>query len=245
MESNANNINEIERIIKENELSEINIGGRTFIAGGKNITEIKPIKNVAEQLRFSDLSSIVQILKQEKERFTGPMYINIENEKRVSVISSLDIEKEREIPYIAEIEGCRFRFGSSYSYENFVIALRSLFVATEGSENLLKLLKKMTNIESVEVKDDGISQSVVASAGSHFVEDVKATAIYLLKPYRTFIEAEQPESEFLFRVGQDKEFTLYEADGGAWKIKAKQAIREFLKEKLGDEIKKGEVIILG
>ena len=240
---NNNIVNDLERIIKENEVQVIENNGRTFAT--KELVEILPRKDVAREIRFSDLSSIVEIVKREMARFVLPIYINIETEKSVSVITSLDTEKEREKPYSAVAEGNRFNFGSAYDYERFVIAIRSQFIQTPNTANLLQLLKKVSNIESVETSDDGITQSVVAKQGAMLASDVKISPIIRLAPFRTFIEVEQPDSDFLFRISDRNVFALYEADGGAWKIKAKKNIRAFFEAALGDEIKTGAVVILG
>lgn len=240
---NNNIVNDIERIVTENKVQVIEANGRTFAT--KDLVEIMPRKDVAKEIRFSDLSSIVEIVKREMERFVLPIYINIETEKSVSVITSLDTEKEREKPYSAVAEGSRFNFGSGYDYERFVIAIRSQFIQTPNTANLLQLLKKVSNIESVETSDDGITQSVVAKQGAMLASDVKISPIIRLAPFRTFIEVEQPDSDFLFRISDRNVFALYEADGGAWKIKAKKNIRAFFEATLGDEIKTGSVVVLG
>ena len=160
-------------------------------------------------------------------------------------MSSLDTEKAREIPYCAVAEGGRYNFGRGYDYENFVIALRSLFVQNEETATLLQLLKKVASVESVEVEDDGITQQVVTKQGAQLAQNVKVSPIYKLAPFRTFIEVEQPESEFLFRLSDRTTFTLYEADGGAWKIKAKANIRAFFEKAFTSEIAAGNVVILG
>lgn len=240
---NNNIVNDIERIVTENKVQVIEANGRCYAT--KELVEIMPRKDVAKEIRFSDLSSIVEIVKREMGRFALPIYINIETEKSVSVITSLDIEKEREKPYSAVAEGSRFNFGSGYDYERFVIAIRSQFIQTPNTANLLQLLKKVSNIESVETSDDGITQSVVAKQGAMLASDVKISPIIRLAPFRTFIEVEQPDSDFLFRISDRNVFALYEADGGAWKIKAKKNIRAFFEAALGDEIKTGDVVILG
>ena len=38
--------------------------------------------------------------------------------------------------------------------------------------------------------------------------------------FRTFLEVEQPESEFLLRVDPDEGIGFFEADGGIWKLEA-------------------------
>ncbi len=243
METNNNIVKDIQKIVEENKVQIITVGDRTFST--KDLNEIKPVKDTAREIRFSDLSSIVEIVRREKERFVCPLYINIETEKRVSVITSLDAEKEREIPYSAVAEGSEFRFGNAYDYEKFVIAIRSLFVQTDDTAGLLELLKKVSSVESVEMEDDGVTQKVIAKQGALLAENVKVAPIRKLAPFRTFIEVEQPESEFLFRVSDRNAFALYEADGGAWKIKAKKNIRTFFENALKEEIAAEKVIILG
>ncbi|GAG24824.1 unnamed protein product, partial [marine sediment metagenome] len=61
-----------------------------------------------------------------------------------------------------------------------------------------------------------------------------------LKPYRTFREVDQPESNFILRYIDSKhpqnrsggiEAALFEGDGGAWKLEAIQNIKNWLTEK--------------
>ncbi|MNW60692.1 hypothetical protein D3C74_386970 [compost metagenome] len=63
----------------------------------------------------------------------------------------------------------------------------------------------------------GMTQSVVAKTGVATVEDVKVPNPVLLAPYRTFVEVEQPESSFVFRMKDGPSAALFEADGGAWR----------------------------
>lgn len=56
-----------------------------------------------------------------------------------------------------------------------------------------------------------------------------------LRPYRTFTEVEQPESEFVFRMKNydgSVGCAIFEADGGAWKNRAMKNIKEYLQYEL-------------
>ena len=57
-----------------------------------------------------------------------------------------------------------------------------------------------------------------------------------LRPYRTFVEVEQPVSEFVFRMKDNNGITcaLFEADGGAWKNTAMRNIKNYLESELED-----------
>lgn len=202
-------------------------------------------KDTANTLRFNDLSSIVPIIKNELKQFELPIYIVVNDYNDIEVITSLDGEKDRERPYRVTCDNSPFRFGNMYDYEDFVIALRSMFVQNAESEDLLKLLKTITNSNSIEVEDDGITQKVTASKGVLTASATKAAPIRRLAPYRTFTEIEQPTSEFLFRIRNNNTFSLFEADGGAWKRQAIENIKAFYASAFEKEIADGQIIIVG
>lgn len=200
-------------------------------------------KDTAKAVCFDDLSSLVPILKREIEMFNLPVYIVVNGYNEVRVLTALDNERERENPYIIRSEHSPFSFGRVYGYEDFVIALRSMFVQNEDSKQLLALLKKITDSNSVSVEDDGITQKVTSSKGI-LTSNQNAAPIRRLAPYRTFSEIEQPTSEFLFRIKDGGGFALYEADGGAWKLKAKKSIKDYYSDAFKEEIESGKVIIV-
>ena len=236
-----NIVKDLERIIKEN-ITLVEINGEKY--SNQDLQLIRHTDK-ASKIEFSDLSSLVSMIKNELTKFNRPLYINVENEGKVSVLTSMDNHKEREYPYSAVYSNRTFRFGSYCSYEDFVIALRSQFVLNEDTKNLLEMLKKITNSNSVETEDDGITQKVTMQQGASLASSAKVTPIRKLMPFRTFNEVAQPESEFLFRIRNGGDYALFEADGGAWKIEAKNNIRNYFETALKEEITSGEVVIVG
>lgn len=85
-------------------------------------------------------------------------------------------------------------------------------------------------------EDTGICQKATLKTGIQESEDKLLPDKVVLRPYRTFLEVEQPKSEFLFRAQDNKydgvQLSLHEADGGKWKIDAMTSIKEYLKEQL-------------
>ena len=65
-----------------------------------------------------------------------------------------------------------------------------------------------------------------------------------LQPCRTFLEVEQPASDFLLRLSKSGYPALHEADGGAWKLEAKRNIAADLGEKLADLVERGSVVVM-
>lgn len=65
-----------------------------------------------------------------------------------------------------------------------------------------------------------------------------------LRPFRTFLEVEQPESEFLLRLDDDGNVGLLEADGGMWQQTAKASITAYFEDKLAQEVKDGKIVVM-
>lgn len=65
-----------------------------------------------------------------------------------------------------------------------------------------------------------------------------------LRPYRTFTEVEQPESEFILRLDDEGRVGLIEADGGAWKMTAKASIAAYFETMLKEEVQSGSVVVM-
>lgn len=231
-------VTELKKLIQENTLQMIEVDGKKFLSG--SFEEIEEPIYKAAKLTFNDLDSIVKMLATEAKRFTAPLYISVAAHDNVQVFASLDERKGREFAYEAKREPCKFKFGAPYDYESFVVALRSLFVNTDEAQELLALIAKVRNTDSIETNDDGVSQTVKAQKGVSLSEFKTVRPIWKLKPYRTFIEVDQPESEFLFRI-KDNYFYLHEADGGAWQRTARKNIKAYFEEFANFE----EVIVVG
>ena len=65
-----------------------------------------------------------------------------------------------------------------------------------------------------------------------------------LRPFRTFLEVEQPVSEFLLRLDDDGNVGLFEADGGMWQQTAKASIAAYFEDKLAEEVKDGKIVVM-
>lgn len=114
-------------------------------------------------------------------------------------------------------------------------------------KSCLKYLKGepcMTKDESVTSEDNGITQTVAARQGVSLKSYVSVKPRVKLIPFRTFREVEQPASEFLLRVDSDGEIGLFEADGGAWQLEAKDNVASYFESALLPEIEAGRVVVI-
>lgn len=81
-----------------------------------------------------------------------------------------------------------------------------------------------------------MSQKATIKTGVASLSEAEVPSPCRLKPFRTFLEVDQPLSSFIFRLDEDNSggitCALYEADGGAWKINAKESVRAYLEQQL-------------
>ena len=153
-------------------------------------------------------------------------------------------DRQREEPYAVSAELVSIPFNQMLNYESMMITLKSKFVETPELLETVKLLGTITEENSAQLSDDGFTQSVVVRKGIAMKEGKVVKPIVRLKPYRTFNEVDQPESEFLLRLFEGGSVALYEADGGAWKLQARRNVAEYLKNALADLIESGEIIVV-
>ena len=110
------------------------------------------------------------------------------------------------------------------------------FLPTKRRDDVLRFVAGIVQIAEVKTADDGISQRVTAKTGIARVAEVDIPNPLTLQPYRTFPEAQQPESDFVFRVRTASDnaigVALFEADGGRWKLQAALNIKEWLTENI-------------
>lgn len=189
-----------------------------------------------ESLQVNSLSGFVDYINSrfDKDYFAGNL-VHVVSHKEVGLISNLLKDAGRETYITAHAFQAGFNFGRFYGLEPFIIAMQSCFVRNDDAMAILRVIGNIKEESVRQVGDDGITQSVTARAGIAMVEEVTVPNPVKLAPYRTFMEIEQPESEFVFRMrsgDHGPECALFEADGGAWKLEAMARVKDYLIEQL-------------
>lgn len=185
-------------------------------------------------LEFSTLQGLCDIVQREISNYTDGLIIKAD-ERSVNVYTDMCFEdKKRDLPYRAEAVTPSVCFDHYMSYEDMMITLKSKFVPTAERDELIRTLGTIIEENHTALSDDGFTQTVNIKQGIAIVGSKAINPIVRLKPYRTFVEVEQPESEFLVRLHSGGEVALFEADGGAWKLQARENIAVYLRENLGD-----------
>lgn len=219
-----------------------NINGDTY--SDHDLFRIEPHVDRPSTICVTGLDSIIKLVRNELDMFENlPLFIRVDGARTVSVFSTYDDVMRRDGLYEATCDVPGFRDGFR-EYEKAIIELRSLFVPGEGVDYLLDLLSRISKNNGVTTSDNGVSQEVEARQGISLKAMVAVRPRISLRPYRTFLEVEQPESEFLLRLDNDGNVGLFEADGGMWKLEAKKNICSFFEEALKSEIGGGKVVVM-
>lgn len=203
----------------------------------------------AEPLKLQTLDGLIEYIERQNDTM-NPVIIHVVNPDTIHVHSSANAGKSRDFWVRVDAVLPQFSYGEYLSAENMIIKLRSGFKATEARDSLIQFISSIKEEKVRESLDDGISQAVVAKNGVASVSTVTAPPTVILQPFRTFIEVEQPASEFIFRLRsgdlENKKPTamILEADGGAWRVAAVKNVGEYLRTRLADKITANFVTLL-
>lgn len=227
----------IEKILSLAPIQIKEIGGFTYAKNSLSRVDPPKFEQPTPQV-FHTLSGLVAFTTGRKVEFTGELYCHIVDQITVAVKNNLNPEagnirfKYAEAKCIED----RFGFGRWYPLEDFIVAVQSQFVMNDVISQLIDHLGHLANENVTENKDDGFSQSIQIRTGITTKSSVKIENPLSLKPFRTFREVEQPESMFIFRLRNQGSLqcSLYESDGGAWKLAAIESIKKYLTDELKD-----------
>lgn len=211
------------------------------INGGKYVD--KDVHRVDKELRASaiqmnTLTSLVDYLKAGVDSMADKMLVQVVSPMKVRVLSMLDADRKREELVDVEAMIPDFEYGRYMGNERFIIALQSKFIANDDRDLLLQFAGTVKDESIAQYGDDGVTQKATIKTGITSVGDAVVPNPVKLRPFRTFIEVEQPESAFVFRMrqaeGHGVECAIFEADGGAWKNAAMKSIKEYLQYELAE-----------
>ncbi len=203
---------------------------------------LPPKEPLPTTLAINTLSGVVEYIKNgtDKGLVQDGWMIHVVDPGTVTVVSGLFGRAEQRRVYLqatagAVLKDADFAYGCFYDAEEFNIKLQSVFVVNDDRERVLKLVGNIKEENVRQTGDDGVTQSVTARSGIARVEDVPVPNPVTLMPYRTFREVSQPTSDFILRLrsgrnGDMPTCALFEADGGAWKLRAIQSIAAYLQE---------------
>lgn len=212
----------------------VEIDGDTY--SDKELSRIRYIPR-AKAIIMSTLTSLVDYIRSNTDAMAEKMIIHVESPTSVKMYSMLDYERDRECMAAVKAELPDFDFDRFMDHEKFLINMQSKFIDTEDKALLLKFAGTVETGTVAQYGDDGVTQKATVKTGIASKSDAIVPAVVNLKPFRTFLEVNQPESSFIFRMKEDKysegvQCAIFEADGGAWKAEAMANIKAYLQDQL-------------
>ena len=226
-------------------LSEAKVQDITLADGTVQTYSDKPLHRLQKHIPMVDkaiemctLTSLVDYIKGNIDSMSDKMIIQVVDPETVVLFSQLNEERYREKMVVVKARIPDFRFDTYMDQENFCINLQSKFIDDPDTDRAL-ILKFAGTMEAgtiAEYGDDGVTQKATVKTGIASKGEAIVPNPVKLRPYRTFLEVEQPASEFIFRVKQNKydgiSCAIFEADGGAWKIAVTSSIKDYLQFEL-------------
>lgn len=215
--------------LKEAKLLEVN--GDTYT--DKEIYRVDN-KLRAAAIEMNTLTSLVDYAKSFIVEMSDQMLVQVVSPTEVKLISCLDSDRRRECLVSVKAMIPEFGYGRYMDHESFIIALQSKFIPNDHRADLLRFAGTVKDESVAQYGDDGITQKATVKRGIASVEEAIVPNPVKLRPFRTFVEVEQPESAFIFRMRQNNgvECAIFEADGGAWKNAAMGNIKNYLASEL-------------
>lgn len=208
----------------------IEVDGKKFWASTKQRIDTK---DKFDCLKLKTLDGLIDFLTDTKEPIQE-VFIHVHDFENVFAIQYADDEKERNNLILSSCDYVKqFLFNKWMGIEEMIIGAYSLFEETEDTQKLIQKISSLKIENSLKIEDDGSSMSKNLNKG---VKTQSEKIIFELAPYRTFREIEPVKSKFIFRIDSDLNCALFEADGGAWKIKTMRKIKEYLSGKLPNTI---------
>lgn len=234
-------------MIKEAIQYVVGLGNTKLEKVGDQTYSTQPMHLVKEAspnvINVRSLSGLIEYLQ---SKFDGDekIMVHVNNPEEVTCFSTLNRDKNRDFFIQASAMIPSFSFDRFMDSETFNIKLQSGFVKNEDRDIVLKVVGNIQEDNVSTVGDDGVSQAVTIKTGVATVGNVRVPNPVVLKPYRTFVEVDQPASEFIFRMQKGPSCALFEADGGAWKLEAMRNIKAYLEENLKQEIESAKVVVI-
>ncbi|MCM1039828.1 MAG: hypothetical protein NC434_10940 [Ruminococcus sp.] len=214
----------------------------------KTLHKVENVRSI-EKVDFITLTSLVEYLKSRVDvpnAFAEHVFISIISPEHISVYSEANAGNHDRRTQIADVRAMLpvVKIGQWVPQTEFCIMMRANFIdeidnmnsADTDRDALIAVASNIVSGTISQYEDTGISQKATIKTGIQEADEKILPEKVALRPWRTFMEVEQPCSEFIFRAEDSKyegvQLALHEADGGRWKMAAMMSIKKYLEDQL-------------
>lgn len=224
----------INRILELARIEALTFGGRSYTS-----SPIHPVREPQPKtLEIHTLTGLVDYIKVhgDEDLKDAAYFLQVHSPAEVNLYSSTYGDfVQRDLFLSAQLPSGRgYPFGQYLPVEDFIIQLQAHFVQNATTDEILQMVSSIKDEAVRTAADDGHTQTVTARAGTALVSEVKVPNPVTLRPYRTFLEIEQPASSYVLRLKTGPQICLYEAGGGKWQLDAIAAIKNYLQAQAPD-----------
>lgn len=208
-----------------------------------------PVRELAPQwtmptFQVATLSGLVELHKANVDDFHSDgeprCALHVADYRNVKLISLEADEFGRRHVFAHAVHAAEtpFKFGEYHQAEKFLIDFRCSFLFNDEAVKVVNLVSNLESGMSVNVADDGVSQSLEVKAGTTSKAGIKIPAEGIsLIPWRTFRDAAPVESKFLLRLKGVKDglpmVALYDIDQ-KWQLDTVGSIAKYLQKHVPD-----------
>ncbi|MEA4965402.1 MAG: hypothetical protein VB055_06235 [Oscillospiraceae bacterium] len=217
-----------------------------FVDAQGSFTEIREMLDFPKLKQLSSLDAMVQMVKTEALSRYAPVYLQIPSHLSVEAFLQTDVSRREVRPTLYEasaVDVPGWEPETKLPFDRAAIALQTRFQDSPDRAYTMQLLSQITTGAHVTYNDTGVATTVVTQKGVSLQQNATIRPLVKLRPYRTFQEIEQPEGLFLIRI-DERGISFVEADGGMWKLAARQTVKDYLMGSLSAEIAAGKVIVM-
>lgn len=204
----------------------------------KPLYQLKKNIPLADEIHMHTLTSLVDYIKGSIDTMADRMIIEVASPEEVRLYSQLNDLRQREHLITVSARTPEFRFDHFMDKEEFLINMQAKFMDSDDRALLLRFAGTVEAGTVAEYGDDGVSQKATVKTGIASKGEALVPNPVRLRPYRTFLEVEQPASDFIFRMTEGTHGNIlcgiFEADGGAWMMNATKHIKEYLQYELAE-----------
>ena len=209
--------------------------GHTFACYPDGVKELRPEMDEIEGTQVNSLDALVHLIR-ENDAPVPHLFVSVSRYNEVLAYGHLDPDSRwtrKKLYRASVIDVPGWEPKMEMGFDEATVALLTRFQEGGDREYVLRLLSQITTGAKVTYSDNGIASTMVMTKGASLAENVTIKPIVKLRPYRTFQEVEQPEGLFLIRI-RERGIAFIEADGGMWKLAARNTIKAYLEAELKD-----------
>ena len=208
--------------------------GHSYVLYADRTEELRPAIDSPGTVRLNSLDALVQLVK--KEQQSRQIFVSVISHDEVDVYDSPSEDSRWKLTVLynaraVDIPGWEPEV--QMGFDQAAVALMTRFQDGGDREYTLTLLSQITTGAKVTYTDNGVASTIVTQKGAALAQNTTIKPLVKLRPYRTFQEIEQPEGIFLIRISE-RGITFREADGGMWKLTARNTAKAWLQEQLQD-----------